>query len=213
MTSPDEPGLRERKRVATRRAIQRAALQVVRERGLDGATVDEISRVADVSPRTFFNYFPSKEDAILGEAPTLEGNPAIERFVADRSPMMPGLALLIADSSEKLMSDLELVKERRALSKLYPELGVRRMANVHHFEQELLEIARRRIEAEHPEMSAEDAVDRARLVSLTAYAFIRHAWFLWIDHPEAARPLPELLAESFQQGAELIASSTGSSVG
>jgi len=70
MTSPDEPGLRERKRRATRRAIQRAALEVARTRGLEAVTVDEIARLADVSPRTFFNYFPSKDDAVLGLDPS-----------------------------------------------------------------------------------------------------------------------------------------------
>jgi AcrR family transcriptional regulator len=60
-----EPGLRERKRLATRRAIQHAAISLA-EQGLERVTVDEISRIADISPRTFFNYFPSKEDAVLG---------------------------------------------------------------------------------------------------------------------------------------------------
>ncbi|MES1212507.1 MAG: helix-turn-helix domain-containing protein, partial [Leifsonia sp.] len=65
MAAPDDqPGLRERKRLATRRAILLAAITVVRERGLEAATVDEIARIADVSPRTFFNYFSSKEEAI-----------------------------------------------------------------------------------------------------------------------------------------------------
>jgi len=61
LTDAAEPGLRERKRLATRRAIQFAVLELVSERGLEGVTVDEVSRRADVSARTFFNYFASKE--------------------------------------------------------------------------------------------------------------------------------------------------------
>jgi AcrR family transcriptional regulator len=213
MTSPDEPGLRERKRLATRRAIQRAALQVVRERGLDGVTVDEIARVADVSPRTFFNYFPSKEDAILGDAPTLAGNPEIDWFLADRGPVLPGLARVIVSGSTNLLSDVELVTERRALSKLYPELGVRRLANVHRFEQELTDLAAQRLRAERPELSDDDLLDAARLVALTGFAFIRHAWFSWLEHPDEASGLLEQVERSFELGADLLASSVRPSVG
>ncbi len=213
MTSPDEPGLRERKRLATRRAIQRAALQVVRERGLDGATVDEMARIADVSPRTFFNYFPSKEDAILGDVPTLEGNPAVEWFVTDRGPILRGLGRVIVEGSASLLSDVELVAERRALSRMHPELGVRRMANVHRFEQELTDLAALRLRSEHPKLSDDEVLDRARLVALTGFSFIRHAWFAWLDHPDASPGLPELVERSFEMGAELVASSRTSRVG
>lgn len=213
MTIVGTPGLRERKRAATRRAIQRAVLEVVRERGLEGATVDEIARIADVSPRTFFNYFPSKEDAILGDAPTLHGNSEIEWFIADRGPILRGLGRVIVGSASLLLSDPDLLSERRALSRLYPELTARRMAIVHRFEEELTGIAARRLADENPGMPADEVIDRARLVALTAYAFIRHAWFSWLEQADASRSLADLVAHSFDLGDEIIASKHPSAVG
>jgi len=59
-------GLRDRKRIETRERLERCAVTLVMRDGIEHATVDAISDLADVSPRTFFNYFDSKEDAILG---------------------------------------------------------------------------------------------------------------------------------------------------
>ena len=59
-------GLRERKYIETQARLEDAALMLVESQGLEKTTVDAISEMANVSPRTFFNYFDSKEDAVLG---------------------------------------------------------------------------------------------------------------------------------------------------
>lgn len=62
-----EAGLRERKKAATRAALSQAAWSLMLDGGLDAATPEAIAEAAEVSPRTFRNYFSSREEAILDE--------------------------------------------------------------------------------------------------------------------------------------------------
>lgn len=213
MTDPavgEAPGLRERKRLATRRAIQLAVISVVRERGLDAATIDEIARVADVSPRTFFNYFSSKEEAIVGDGPELPPEEAQREFIADRSALLPGIARLFSASITPALQDQEVVLARRTLMKSDPGLSARRWASMHRFEADVMELVARRLAAEHPRLAADPAelAGRARLVSLLAIAAMRHAWITWMDDNGEHASLTERLAESFAELPGVVAASS-----
>ncbi len=74
--------LRERKKRATRLAIRRAALDLIAGRGFSCVTVEDIAAAADVAPRTFFNYFPSKEAVLFGANPGREEQ-LLSRLVHD----------------------------------------------------------------------------------------------------------------------------------
>jgi AcrR family transcriptional regulator len=84
VTTPQPPGgLRERKKQATRKALREAALRLALERGPDNVRVDDIAEGAGVSPRTYNNYFSSREQAIVA-AVTAEREARVAAAVAAR---------------------------------------------------------------------------------------------------------------------------------
>lgn len=91
-STPDRGDERRRE---LRAAISGAALDLVLQYGLDEVTVDQIARAANVSRRTFFNYFPSKVAACIPRTPP-PGTEAVEMFLTDHSvPTMTALARLM----------------------------------------------------------------------------------------------------------------------
>jgi AcrR family transcriptional regulator len=90
------PSLRDRKKLATREALRTAALRLALERGPENVRVDDIAEAAGVSPRTYNNYFSSREEAIVA-AVTGELASRVAAAVVDR-PADVGLAEAVIDA-------------------------------------------------------------------------------------------------------------------
>ncbi|MFD3524469.1 TetR/AcrR family transcriptional regulator [Streptomyces sp. NPDC058653] len=82
-------GLRERKKQATRAALAEAAVRLAAEHGAENVTVEAISKAAGVSPRTFFNYFDTHDDAFVMTDP--EVGERIRRAIRDAPAELPPL--------------------------------------------------------------------------------------------------------------------------
>jgi AcrR family transcriptional regulator len=126
-TAPGEKpaGLRERKKAKTRAAIQEHALRLFRDQGYVETTVQEIAAAAEVSPATFFRYFPTKEDTIVLDRldPVM-----IDLFRAQPPELSPteALSAAIRQSVDTLSpEEWELESQRQRLVMNAPELRVR----------------------------------------------------------------------------------------
>ncbi len=107
-------GLRERKMRLTRRRMEQAAVDLAYEGGIQSVTVELICEAAMVSRSTFFNYFPSLEEAIFG-AP-LEYDPALtERLLTAHGDDLVVAASLIVTESVRGQADDDITQRRLAL--------------------------------------------------------------------------------------------------
>ena len=199
-TATSEPGLRERKRLATRRGIQRAVLTLVSDRGFDRVTVDDISAEAGVSPRTFFNYFGSKEAALIGDSLPLPPQERIDRFLSasTEGSLLEDLGELLAWSAEASEGDHELQRLRRGVLRDHPQIFGARMASLRQFESAIAEIVADRLArtTEYRGRPRAELLDRGLLVTLVAMAALKHAWTGWVEDSET-RSLALRFRESF----------------
>jgi AcrR family transcriptional regulator len=117
--------LRERKRTRTRLMIQTEALRLFSEKGYAQTTVEEIADAAAISPRTFFRYFPSKEDVVIWD----EYDPLVDDLLASRpadEPLVETFHAVIRETLGGLhRRDPERLLARIRLSVTVPEVGAR----------------------------------------------------------------------------------------
>jgi AcrR family transcriptional regulator len=123
-SSPAEPtGLRERKKARTRAAIQQHALRLFQEQGYSATTVDQIAAAAEISPSTFFRYFPTKEATVLYDPfdPVL-----IAAALAQPAELSPIAALrATADTIREQIGEEEWERERRRERLVFQEPELR----------------------------------------------------------------------------------------
>ncbi|MGD0272646.1 MAG: TetR family transcriptional regulator [Gaiellaceae bacterium] len=119
------PCLRERKKARTLATIQTEALRLFRERGYETTTIEQIAEAAEVSPSTFYRYFPAKEDLLLYDA---YDAPLIEAFRAQPVELSPVQAIrnaIRAVFSELSVEQLKQERERERLMFSSPDLRAR----------------------------------------------------------------------------------------
>jgi AcrR family transcriptional regulator len=118
-------GLRERKKARTRAAIRRHALRLFREQGYSATTVDQIAEAAEVSPSTFFRYFPTKEDVVLQDDVDLLAFESFEAQPPGLSPIAAMRAAVASAFGELTESERAQLRETAALALTVPELRAR----------------------------------------------------------------------------------------
>ena len=118
-------GLRERKKARTRASIREHALRLFREQGYQHTTVEQIATAAEVSPSTFFRYFPTKEDLILQDDMDARMIEALDRQPAELSPLAAVRAATREVFGSYSEADLDVVRETTQLMMTVPEIRAR----------------------------------------------------------------------------------------
>ena len=127
-SAPSAPaGLRERKKARTRAAIREHALRLFREQGYQRTTVEQIASAAEVSPSTFFRYFPTKEDLVLQDDMDTRLVEAFERQPAGLSAIAAIRGAIGEAIGSYDAADLDMIRETTTLMMTVPEVRARAM--------------------------------------------------------------------------------------
>lgn len=187
-------GRREQKKLDTRRAIRNAALDLAIEDGLENLTVELIAHNAGVSPRTFFNYFGSKEDALVTEA--AEGATQVRALLlerpADESPMRAlHHAIINSDYYGSVPPDRDRLLTRQRLTQKHPSLMAHQLGKIANAERTFAVALAERMNNDIDQ----DLVPE--LLAATAGSIIRVAMRHWVA--EGDKPLYEVIDTAFKR--------------
>jgi AcrR family transcriptional regulator len=179
------PGLRERKRQQTRERLTRAAMALFLDRGFEATTLDDIAAAADISRRSFFHYFASKEDVVFAWQ---EESTATLIAAVDARPAGESLLVAAESAIAAMVRQLE-PGETIAMAKLKrdnPALQARDQVKYEKLERALAEALARRD-------GRKTAKLQARLVAMIATGAMRIGSEMWAA--EGAREKPEALVK------------------
>lgn len=143
---PGKSPVRERKKHATRQALRQATLDLGLQHGLDKVHVDDIAARAGVSPRTFFNYFETKEDAAVIDAPEFTSEELDELARGDSGrPVLVDLEILFGRSLQSASEPGQEIEKYVRLHQQNPELVSRQLIRFARFEAVLASALRARL--------------------------------------------------------------------
>lgn len=184
-------GRRERKKEDTRRALKQAALSLALEHGVERLTVKEITDTVDVSPRTFFNYFACKEDALVGHTDRVaaELRAAILARPAGEAPLT---SLQVAVTQSELLREAHAHRDqalaRQRLIHANPSLLARQLSQTASLERAIAD-------AMSVRLGSDSGADlRPQLLAALAASVLRVALRRWAI--EGTR-LDELIERTF----------------
>ncbi|WP_336208846.1 TetR/AcrR family transcriptional regulator [Nonomuraea sp. LPB2021202275-12-8] len=187
-------GLRERKKAETRQAVHEAALQLVVEHGFDAVTVEAIADAANISRRTFSNYFAGKEDALLyGEEHRIRTLVERVRAQPPAEPAWRALRRAVHDLYGQVGTPERDWAVRTRLAKKHPALLARQLANHAVLERELAQAVAERHSPVQP-----------RVMAAAFLSSLRIATHLWIEE-QTVRPLLDVIDETLDQMAQPFA--------
>ena len=124
---PPQAGLRERKKARTRASLREHALRLFREKGYQNTTVEQIAAAAEVSPSTFFRYFPTKEDLVLQDDMDVRMIEALEQQPPDLGPVAAVRAASRQMFDSYTAADMDILHETIRLTLTVPEIRARAM--------------------------------------------------------------------------------------
>jgi AcrR family transcriptional regulator len=179
------PGLRERKRQQTRERLTRVAMALFLDRGFEATTLDDIAAAADISRRSFFHYFGSKEDVVF--AWQEDSTAALMAAVAER----PANESMLAAAENAISAMVRQLKPGEAiamacLKRDNPALQARDQVKYEKLERALADALSKRAGHKTEKL-------QARLVAMIATGAMRIGGELWAA--EGAREKPEALVK------------------
>lgn len=166
-TSGARGGARHRRKLDTLAALRNAALRLALDRGVSAITVADIATAAGVSRRTFFNYFATKEDVLVGETPQFTAH-LHEALVArpEHEPPLTAAENALQETYAVFFTDdvRDRIRARHQLLNSHPELLGRHLARYAAFENVLIDaLSARRDTSADPELLATLIVSAVRL--------------------------------------------------
>jgi AcrR family transcriptional regulator len=183
----ESDGLRQRKQRQTRERIVEVGLALFREKGIEDTTLDEIAAAADISRRTFFSYFPAKEDVVLAWQDGAEAalKEAVTATAIGRDP------LEAVQAAMKMLAPLFVTHNFLELDRLMQSTETLKAKKERHFEHQT-ECLFATLSTLWPDTPRSEL----KIVAMVSIGCLKIGVGTWMEEG-GARPVTECLDEAF----------------